>query len=265
MPLPSTPLQKNAYKQQNPTLDKVGISGTRAGAETRSIILREYSGRIVVDLEPGEELLSIAILLDGDISMSLPISWEYLPGTAPDGGRRAWAFIPYAEKFFSATETTRNVIQVTTDRGVSVRQVWVGTGSGLFVNNIDATQRCVHLYVDKDVRVAETYSIDVTLSINILPYTNDEFFKQQAYPGNRWCNTLRNAGGTATATVFLDGLEVIPETEVFDIHGYYWQNPSLGFHAIMVHLRPEWGSRYYKEIIGQLRVRNIPGRQGCPV
>ena len=265
MPLPITPLQRNTCGQQNPTLDKIGISTIRAGSERRSIVLREYSGRIVIDLEPGESLISVEILFDGDAQFSRALSWEYLPGTAPDGGRRAWAFAAYAEEFFAVGSNERNVIQITTDRGVSVRQVWVGTGSGLFVNNIDAIKYRVHIYIDDDPRAtAFSFSRDATFSINVLPYTNDEFFKQQEYPGNRWCNTIRNSGGSVTATIFIDGEEIIPETEVFDIHGYYWVRPPLGDHMITVHLRPEWGSRHYKEINGNLRVRYISRMVGCP-
>lgn len=132
------------------------------------------------------------------------------------------------------------------------------------------------------------YIEDATFGINVLPTFNDEFFTQHEYrgnltrvvqrvwaagtlydvmgrrPPNRYAQTLRNVGGVRTVEIFADGVfgdPVIPECEIEDLAGYYWENPSYGLHTITARVRADWGSPHYVDITGYVRFRQLP----CPI
>lgn len=172
------------------------------------------------------------------------------------------------------------------------RQFWVKavpTVRALYINGQEAQQGEAWIWVNKID--ADSYALDASMGINILPTFNDEFFSQHEYAGNlgqqvgnqffvrvdgtptlfhdvgkrppnRFAQTLRNIGGVKTVEVFKDA-DVIPtiaEILIEDLGGLYWVNPSYGLHTIKVRLRAEFASASYIDITGYIRVRQFE----CP-
>jgi len=236
--------------QRNPTLDKIATRLMLAGSESRAPILAGFHAQVDIELRENEVFKSVRIYND-TFNNSL---------TATTTGRTVTvADIEFGVDTDTGASATLNYIEWITSYGTTRRQFYVKnlpSSQSLYVNNQESQSNAATIYID--LETAGPYASMATFSINILPYFNDEFFVQHYYTPNSWCNTLRPWGGATTAEVFIDSVQKISETDLQNIHGYFWTNPTYGYYNIRIRLRAITGSSNYIDIEGNLLLRQIP-------
>lgn len=238
--------------QANPTLDKFGTALGFAGDGVQGAILSGLGSRITVQTGKSEILLGVRIYTLDGFENDLTLLGPLVPGFP------LTTDIVHGVDTQSSPEGTRNFIKMVTNKGTITRQFWVkdlpSTGN-LYIDNQDAAGEAITF-----VNVGDSQELArvITFSINILPNFEDEFFTQQEYVLNRYAQTRRAWGGAATAEVFLNSRLIIPEQEIEDIHGYFWDDPAFGAVPITVRLRAKLGSAHYVDLTGKVRARQIP-------
>ena len=240
--------------QRNPTLDKVSTQLSFAGAGLLGPILNGLAGRFTIVLDTGEVFRSVKIYSD---------DYTYYPSHVIDTDTgNVFVDVVFGVDTDRGDPSVRNTIEWITTFGTSRAQFYVKDAphvDGIYVDGQEAQRGGATLYVNK--QDPDDYREKcVSFSINILPAFSDEFFLQHEYVGNRYANTIRNWGGAATAQVFLRGAEIIPETDIAEINGYYWLEPAYGKSTIVARLRAAEGSLNHVDIEGYVIVRQIP----CP-
>jgi len=238
-------------EQANITLGKPSARLQLAGAGIIGPILSGLKGRFTVFFNDGETFTSGRVFTSTGFNNVL--SWE----VAANG---ATADVVFGVDTATSAAGVRNFIEWVTNRGTSLRQFFVKNlpaANSVYIDNQEAQGGEAVVFInngDPDV-----WARRASFAINIMPAFNDEFFTQQEFVGNRFANTLRNWGGAATAQVFLDGVEIISERAIEDVHGYFWLDPiAYGIHAIKVRLRSVLGSSVFVDVHGSIRARQIP-------
>lgn len=245
-----------ALTQRNPVLEKIAAELQFAGAGTLGPILAGLAGRLRLAFNSGEALQSVRLYNPASSYESHP-AYSFDTDTGD-----ALIDLVFGADTDSGASSRRNVVEWTTNFGVSRAQFWVrdlpAVGS-IYCDGQECQAGEATIFVNHESPV-DPMEEDASFSINLLATFNDEFFTQHEYEGNRFANTVRNWGGAATAQVEIDGSEVIAEQDIADLDGYYWSNPSYGLHTIRARLRASTGSSDYVDVYGHLRVRQIP----CP-
>lgn len=234
------------FVQRNVTLDKTTTRLNLAGVSTLAPILSGFHASASLQLYPNENLKQIKVYNNSGFENILSYTISGNVVTVPD------------ITFGTDTAIGRNYIEWTTSNGVASQQFYVAElpyKQCLYINNQEAQYATAYLY--KEDNPTYVRNNDISFSINILPHLSDEFFLQQWYDSNAWANTLRHYGGAQTAEVFLDGTQIIPETPIAKVYGYYWIDPTYGYHTIEVKLRAITDSSYSISIHGNIRVRQL--------
>ncbi len=242
----------NQLAQFNPTLDKMGAQLGQAGAASLGPILAGFPGRFTMTLDVGEAVSLVQIVNDAGTVISTP--------TINTGSGIAWVDIDFGTDTSSAVLAVRNHIIWTTNYGVSTRHFWTmdfPTSNAIYVDNQNADGG--EAIVDCNIFDGNPWAGKLDFSIALLPKINDEFFSQHEYSSNRWANTLRNWGGIATVQIWINALEIWPETDIADVDGYFWEPVSYGLYTIKARFRAAVGSTTYQEVTGSLRLRQT----GC--
>lgn len=239
--------------QRNPTNDKPAARLSLAGSSDISPILSGLATSMGLILGDGEELHRWRIFTEEGFEKELTFI------LAPDQDDFGEAEIPEAKTTIvfgvdTATGPTsiRNYVEWETNFGKTRRQFWVRdlpTSGALYCGN----QECQSGFATFQVRPGE----DLSFGIAILPEWSDEFFNGGEFEGNRYANTLRMWGGAATAEVFIDGIRAIGERDVAEVAGFFWTQPSLGEHSIVVRLRAARKSIYKVDIEGTIVIEGL--------
>lgn len=264
-------MSEKSLPQANPTLDKMAKRLGLAGAGRLGPILKGLAGRIEIEYGSNEELLFV-VIENEDQSFT-----KTLAGTTTtlSDGRFRWSTdIVFGTDTDSNVSGARNYLRwsvrvygLDTDDDphdeVFIRQFWVKdppTEKGIYIANQEAQSGEAVVFINASD--PNRYARDATFGINILPEFSDEFFLQHEYDGNRYAQTLRNWGGAATVEIFADGGTdpIIPEQDIADLAGYYWETPSYGLHTLTIRLRASEGSSHYVDLTAKVRFRQYP----CP-
>ena len=258
--------------QQNPALDKISVRLGRAGSGDLSPILSGFGGKLTLPLSTGETLTAWKFVWDSgsfDIFADSP-TYDVSTNT-------------YTYSFVFGTESAsdssaagkRNYLEWTTTiagetGSYTFRRQFYGkdvpTKGAIYVANQEAQESEAIVNFSMESGEADEHAGNISLAFNILPTVNDEFFAQGEYVENRYANTRRNWGGAATCQVSMrksesDSYEeIISETVIENIMGYFWTPNEYGLHSFRFRLRSVMGSANYIDVIAKVRAQRIP----CP-
>jgi hypothetical protein len=239
-PITDAPVQDSDFPNANPILQKPGLRLSLGGVSDKSPLMKGLAATIYLALSDNERLLSWRIYNEDGFENQLLVNDQFAPE----------ADLVFGTDTDSSADGSRNVIEWITNYGVTKRQMWVKdppTVGGIYVGNQEAQSQ------------GATFTIGagepLTFGINILPDFADEFFAGHNYTGNRYANTIRSWAGALTSEVFLDGVRIVSETYLGDIHGYFWPSPGSGAHTIKARLRAAQASGYYVDIDGTITIQ----------
>ncbi len=245
-------------RQANPVLDKMGRRLLLAGAGIQGPILAGLAGRLTVTFEDEETLEELRIEGETGFLHGLTVNQD-------TEGKSATADLIFGTDTDTSVAGRRNFVVFTTERGTQRRQFWVKnkpTSGGVYIDNQEAQQMEAIVYVN--IGDLNPWARSASVAFNLLPTFNDEFFNQQEYSGNRYANTRRNWGGVETCQTCLSddpaaiGDEIIAESKVEDVMGYFWEPENYGLYYVTFRLRARKGSSTYVDIVGKMRARQIP-------
>lgn len=270
------------HLQAGALLGDLFYSGTIAGGQLRRSLLCHFR----TPDGGGAEKMRRVIQVDIDSGLYVD---HYVHNL--DGKWEAFTASPGLEDLFFAREgggqnIRRHDHTAFEEKATFRRQFYVRDvplRGGVYINGEEAQQGEAWVFVNKND--PNPYGRNASISINVLPTFNDEFFRQHEYEGdfgnqiglrffvggsletkygkrkaNRFAQTLRNIGGVRTVEVFADAnltTPIIEETRIENLGGYYWENPSFGQHRITARLRSEFGSSNYVDIVGYVRFRQF--------
>lgn len=172
------------------------------------------------------------------------------------------AFNPKSEELWIINATIPEILKMDHEgyeiSQVFERQFWVKdlpSSGSIYIAGQEAQNGTAVVYLNEaDIN---PYARDASTGIAILPNFSDEFFAQQEYVGNRYANTLRNIGGISTVELFIDGAKVLDERSIWDLAGYYWDNPGEGTHTVVARVRSAEGSGLYRDITGTVEFQKF--------
>lgn len=229
-----------------------------AGAGLQGAVLAGLAARLTISFEDDETLSELKI--EGETGFLKGLTFDQ-----DTEGETATVDIVFGTDTDTGDPARRNFIVYETERGIQRRQFWVKnvpTIGGVYIDNQEAQSSEAVVFVN--LADLNPWARTASVSFNILPLFNDEFFTQQEYSGNRYANTRRNWGGAETCQVFLSespsstGPEIIAESKIEDVMGYFWEPENYGLYYVTFRLRALKGSSTYVDIVGKMRARQIP-------